>query len=107
VSLTPTPACNADATAPEGTVSERYFLTYRGISLPLQLTEELARDALRNRNTYYRAYYGANGLMLRCEQRVYGEVELQHDYRYNSSGQLVEATITQSDEEPRVLTLAP
>ena len=33
----------------------RYFLTYRGVRLPLTLTEELSPEALQHRNTYLRA----------------------------------------------------
>jgi hypothetical protein len=32
----------------------RYFLTYSGRALPLQLAEELPVAALRNRNTWWR-----------------------------------------------------
>jgi hypothetical protein len=42
----------------------RYFLTYRGVKLPLCLTEELPADALRHRNTYFQAAYDEAGQML-------------------------------------------
>jgi hypothetical protein len=83
----------------------RYFLTYRGVSLPLCLTEELAPDALRNRNTYFRAAYDEAGRMVWTEKLVYGEVELRHDYRYDAQGVLQSAIVTEQDEEPRVLSL--
>jgi len=40
-------------------VGTRYFLTYRGVKLPLQLAEELAPETLANRNTWFRADYDA------------------------------------------------
>lgn len=83
----------------------RYFLTYRGVKLPLQLTEELAADALRHRNTYFRAAYDAAGRPLRIEKLVYGEVELRHDYDWSTDGRLRGATIAVGDEEPQRLRL--
>lgn len=82
----------------------RYFLTYRGMSLPLCLVEELAPDALRHRNTYFRAGYDAADRLLWLEKLVYGEVEMRHDYRYRSEdGTLRGATISTPDEEPQIL----
>ena len=88
--------------------TERYFLSYSGVKLPLQLLEELQPDALRNRNTYFRARYDAAGLMLRCEKIVYGEVEMRHDYRYSADGTLLQATIqgADEDEEAQILNFA-
>ncbi|MCE4556795.1 DUF6156 family protein [Pelomonas cellulosilytica] len=83
----------------------RYFLTYRGVRLPLQLVEELAPDAMRNRNTYFRAAYDAGGRMTLCEKLVYGDVELRHVYRWGDDGRLVEAEISVGDDEPQILTL--
>ena len=79
--------------------AQRYFLSYTGVQLPLRLLEELPADALRNRNTYFRASYDEAGRMLCCEKMVYGEVEMRHDYTYDASGKLVEATITNGDED--------
>ncbi|WP_428422265.1 DUF6156 family protein [Methylibium sp.] len=83
----------------------RYFLTYRGMTLPLCLVEELAPEALRNRNTYFRAAYDAAGRMVWLEKLVYAEVELRHDYRYGSDGTLCGATISTPDEEPQQLQI--
>jgi hypothetical protein len=91
-----------DQTAP----TMRYFLTYRGVKLPLCLTEELPGDALRHRNTYFQAAYDEAGHMLWLEQLVYGEVALRHDYRYNADGALSGATISVPDEEPQTLAFA-
>ncbi|MDZ5461564.1 DUF6156 family protein [Azohydromonas lata] len=94
---------STDTTEAQRTV--RCFLTYSGIKLPLQLSQELDMASLRHRNTYFRAEYDAQGRMRRCDKMVYGEVEMRHDYRYNDDGTLREAIVTSSDEdEPQVLT---
>ena len=96
-----------EAAATGAAARERYFLTYRGTRLPLQLTEELTADALGHRNTYFRARYDAEDRMLGCEKLVYGEVELSHCYEYDAAGRLHCAVITVGDDEPRTLHLAP
>lgn len=83
--------------------TQRYFLTYSGVKLPLQLLEELPADALRNRNTYLRASYDEAGRMLRCEKMVYGEVELCHDYVYDADGRLLQAVIRMGDDDAQTL----
>lgn len=87
------------------TPAPRYFLTYRGITLPLNLVEELTREDLHNRNTYFRASYDTRGRMIQVEKLVYGEVELCHVYHWGDDGILRDATISTPDEEPRVLHL--
>jgi len=88
-------------------VTLRYFLTYSGVSLPLRLTEELTADTLRNRNTYFQAAFDANERMLWLEKRVYGEVEMRHDYEWDEQGHLRKATISTEDEEPQIREFAP
>jgi hypothetical protein len=83
----------------------RYFLTYRGVGLPLALVEEVDRAAIANRGTYFEALYDATDRMLRCEKRVYGEVEFVHVYEYDAQGKLTHATITTAGDEPQVLLL--
>ena len=82
----------------------RYFLSYRGVRLPLALADELEPAALQHRGTYFRAHYDAAGLLIRCEKLVYGEVELEHVYEYDPRGQLTVATVTAAGDEPRTLT---
>jgi Family of unknown function (DUF6156) len=77
----------------------RYFLTYRGFSLPLQLVEPLEPSALHNRNTYVRAYFDAQERLVVCEKVVYGEVEVRHEYTYGTSGGLQRADIWVDDEQ--------
>lgn len=86
---------------------ERYFLTYRGTRLPLQLTEELPAGALRHRNTYFRARYDALERLILCEKLVYGDVEMSHGYQYDSAGRLCRAVIRVGDEDPQTLHLDP
>ncbi len=81
----------------------RYFLTYRGVALPLTLTEELAPDALQHRNTYFRAAFDAQGRTLWLEKLVYGEVEMRHDYGWHDDGRLASARVHTLDEETREL----
>lgn len=84
--------------------NRRYFLSYRGVSLPLQLVEELEEGALSNRNTWFIADYDGAGRLLRIEKCVYGETEMTHEYRYDASGRLTEASVTLGDEDVRTLS---
>ncbi|NSL56869.1 DUF6156 family protein [Uliginosibacterium aquaticum] len=84
-------------------MSPRFFLSYTGVRLPLQLVEELPEAALRNRNTWFRAEYDAQGTLIRVEKIVYGEVEMTHRYTYDSELRLHEAIVTFADEEPQVM----
>ena len=89
------------------TTHRRYFLTYSGVALPLNLLQELSPQALRNRNTYFQADYDAAGRMLWLEKRVYGEVDLRHDYEWTGDGLLAKAIISTPDEEPQVRFFLP
>ena len=84
----------------------RYFLTYKGVSLPLQLTQELHADDLRNRNTYFEAHYDDQGRLTGIEKKVYGDVEMTHRYVWNDAGQLTEATIQIGDEEAQTVAFS-
>lgn len=77
----------------------RYFVTYSGVKLPLNLLDELDEGALRNRNTYFCAWFDAASRPTRIEKRVYGEIELLHVYRWREDGSLAEADITLGDED--------
>jgi hypothetical protein len=85
----------------------RYFLSYSGVQLPLQLVEELQESALKNRNTWFCADYDDAGRVIRIEKIVYGEVEMTHVYKYDSTGRLSEATVLSGDgdEEENIKTL--
>ena len=86
------------------TETPRYFLTYRGVALPLALAEELGPEALGNRGTYFRAHYDGAGRLVQCEKVVYGEVELSHSYEYDAHGKLTRATVTAAGDDPQILT---
>jgi hypothetical protein len=73
--------------------SLRYFLSYSGRGLPLNLVSEIEPVGLEHRNTYFRAEYDGRDRMTLCEKIVYGEVELRHCYRYHDDGGLAGATI--------------
>lgn len=79
----------------------RFFLTYSGINLPLNLVEPL--DSIDHRNTYYRGYFDDQGRLTGCQKVVYNEVENQHLYEYHLNGKLKTAEITDADDEITVL----
>ncbi len=81
----------------------RYFVSYSGVKLPLNLVNPLEAGELDNRNTYFCGYYDAEGKMVACEKRVYGEVEFSHLYEYHASGNLKSATIEMAGDEPQRL----
>lgn len=78
--------------------SLRYFLSYSGRNLPLNLVSEIEPASLEHRNTYFRAEYDGRDRMTLCEKIVYGEVELRHSYRYHEDGALAGATIEMDGE---------
>jgi hypothetical protein len=80
----------------------RYFLTYSGVRLPLNLVNPLEPSELENRNTYFRVTYDAGGRVATCEKLVYGEVELAHAYAYRADGSLAHARIELGDEVTQV-----
>lgn len=79
----------------------RYFISYSGVKLPLKLVNPLSD--IDNRNTYFRGYFDDDGRLILCQKVVYGEIELQHRYRYGGNGVLQEAEITDADGEVNVL----
>jgi hypothetical protein len=76
----------------------RYFLSYSGVRLPLKLLGPLEASELKNRNTYFRATYDAEGRIVSCEKLVYGEVELRHVYAYDAGGALARARIAMGED---------
>lgn len=77
----------------------RYFLSYSGVKLPLNLVSPLAAAELENRNTYFRAVFDNSDRLLSCEKIVYGEVELTHVYEYSVDGVLSRARIAMGDDD--------
>lgn len=85
----------------------RHFVTYSGVKLPLNLTSPLEESDLRNRITFYRAYYDATERMTACEKVVYGEIESAHHYSYYPNGALREAKLVAvADEEATLMAFA-
>lgn len=82
----------------------QYFITYSGVTLPLNLVNPVPEDALANRNTFIRAYFDKAKKLSGFDKIVYGEVELAHRYEYYDNGILKLARITMLDEDPVVLT---
>ena len=77
----------------------RYFVSYTGVRLPLQLVNPIEAAALSNRNTFIRAYFDPQGALLGFDKLVYGEVELAHRYAYHPNGALRQAEIAMLDED--------
>lgn len=85
----------------------RYFVTYSGVKLPLKLSNELAPDAINNRNTYFCGYFDMQGRMTGFQKMVYNEVELEHRYQFYDNGALKRAEIIDAEGEATVLMFAP
>jgi hypothetical protein len=89
--------------AEEAGRERRYFTTYTGVELPFQLVNEIAPEALSNRNTYICGYYDGSGRMTGFEKFVYGGVELSHRYEYHPNGVLQRVEIVMSGEEDAII----
>jgi hypothetical protein len=83
------------------TLTIRYFSSYSGVALPLNLVNPI--DSIANRNTYFRASYREDGRLIACEKVVYDEVELHHRYHYAADGTLEMAEIIGDDGEPQIV----
>ncbi len=79
------------------------FTSYSGIKLPLKLIGEIPTQELRNRNTYYEGLFDLQNRLCLCRRIAYGEIELEHRYRYHDNGQLKQALITEDDDETTTL----
>lgn len=89
--------------APDTSTPYRYFVSYSGVKLPLNLVTPLEAAALNNRNTYFRAWFDDSGRLSGCEKITYGEVELAHRYEYHDNGLLKRAIIINTDDERTVV----
>ena len=77
----------------------RYFVTYTGIKLPLNLISPLDPADIKHRNTYMRAYYDESERMTLCQKMVYDEVELEHRYQYHDNGIVKRVQIRFAEED--------
>lgn len=84
-------------------LSCRYFISYTGVKLPLQLVNELDADRLENRITYFKAYYDGQGRVKIIEKLVYGEIEFVHHYEYDQDDALQKAILLEGEELPRTM----
>ncbi|ALG68821.1 DUF6156 family protein [Beggiatoa leptomitoformis] len=82
-------------------VKTEYFVSYTGMSLPLNLVNPVTTT--ENRMTFFRAHYDTQDRIILCEKVVYGEIEFAHRYHYYPDGVLQTAEIT--DENGDVETL--
>jgi hypothetical protein len=78
---------------------DQHFLSYSGVSLPLQLVSPLERGETENRNTFFGVRLDHAGRAALIHKIVYGEVELEHRYGYHDNGALQWAEIVDDDDE--------
>jgi hypothetical protein len=78
--------------------NSRYFVSYTGVKLPVKLVNPLEVADLSNRNTFIRAVFDTSERLLGFEKMVYGEVEISHQYEYDSAGVLRRAEIFMDEE---------
>lgn len=81
----------------------RHFVSYSGVSLPLNLITPLEDADLDRRITYFRAFYNEAGQLVNVQKVVYSEIEFEHRYDYYPDGRLKSAELVEGDEEPRVM----
>ena len=87
----------------ESKLSCRYFNSYSGVKLPLNLVNELDGSNLKNRITYFRGYYDTLDRLKILEKVVYGEIEFTHHYEYSVDNVLEKAILTNDHELPRTM----
>lgn len=78
---------------------DKYFLSYSGVQLPLQLVGELSPDEVENRNTFFGVRLDTEGRVVLLHKCVYGAVDLEHRYEYHADGSLARAIITNPDDD--------
>lgn len=81
--------------------TRRYFLTYSGVKLPFKLCQQLEASSIENRNTFFQAWFDEQERVTSFQKIVYGEVDLEHRYRYHANGQLATAEIVDAEGEVR------
>lgn len=72
---------------------DQYFLSYSGTGLPLNLVSAIEPNDVHNRNTYFGANTDQSGRIYLIHKRVYGEIELSHQYSFHENGFLKSADI--------------
>lgn len=84
-------------------LNQRFYTSYTGVSLPLNLTNQLDKTDLDNRITYYIGYYDDMDKLIKLEKVVYGEIEFSHLYEYSENNAIAKAVLTDEDDEKRTL----
>ncbi|MGR9116729.1 MAG: DUF6156 family protein [Gammaproteobacteria bacterium] len=77
----------------------RYYTSYSGVNLPLNLVSEIGQEDMRNRNTYFQGCFDQHNRLCICRKIVYGETEFEHRYSYHDNGALKQALISEEDDE--------
>ena len=67
------------------------------------MVSELQTGEVENRNTYFRGYFDELDRLTGFDKLAYGDIELQHRYRYHDNGKLSAAEITDIDGEVTML----
>lgn len=83
--------------------SRRFFASSLGVALPLRLVSELEPEAIKNRNTFFVAYFDASNRMLGCDNMVYGDRVFHHRYEYHEHDAIRRAVIFADGEEQGML----
>jgi len=78
---------------------DQFFLSYSGVTLPLNLVSPVTAEGVENRNTYFGACVDDAGRLTLIHKVVYGEVEMSHRYEYDTEGWLKMAEIINVDDE--------
>jgi hypothetical protein len=77
----------------------RYFTSYSGLTLPLNLVGEISVEDMNDRNTFFEGHYDAQGRLTDCFKKVYGDIELEHHYHYRGDGSLASAQVSHAGDE--------
>jgi len=83
---------------------DQFFLSYSGVTLPLNLVSEVSAKGVENRNTYFGACRDDQGRITLIHKVVYGEVEMSHRYEYDADGWVRQAEIINADDEGQRLS---
>jgi len=79
--------------------SRRYFASTAGVALPLRLVAEIEPEAIKNRNTYFIAFFDEAGRLQGFDKMVYGERVSTHRYEYAGDGGLRRAVLLPEGED--------
>jgi len=83
----------------DGDFTRRYFASTTGVALPLKLISEIEPEAIKNRNTYFIAFFDEADRLQGFDKIVYGERVSFHRYEYASEGALKRAVLLPEGED--------